>query len=115
MKSVRDRLGNQFFKEYDTSDLKDWSFNLDCSYEDFILFVEEHEGKGYGIGQIFGLLITLIFPQKLNPFKNGARYFVCNELVLLALQKFKNLKLEHPPEDYDLIETELILDKLDSN
>lgn len=109
--TVRDRLHGQFDKEYDTTGLKHWVFDLNVDETEFYRWVEELEGKGYAFDQILGLLLVISGVLAKNPFKNGTARLICNELVLNCLKRFHGLRIEDI-EQLDLVDTARILDEL---
>lgn len=82
----------------------------DINCNDFRIWFFRHIGKKYAFAQLVGLLGKTFKIIKHNPFGRGAKRIICNELVLLFLNKFYNT---HIPADhidcYDLNDTEKLL------
>ena len=59
--------------------------------------IEPFLGKKYGIGQLFGILFSIIFGIHKNPFKTG---YICSELIYLILKEIYDIEIN---KDKDLI------------
>ena len=79
---------------------------------EFENWFKQHEGKGYGFHQIAGLALKVLGIVKNNPFGRGAKRIICNELVILFLNKFCGTEIEDT-DSLDLNDTEEIIRSLD--
>lgn len=86
------------------------SFPLDkkLSYIDWLEFWAEHNNKGYGFVQILGLLLKTFRIVKNNPFGKGAKRIICNELVILLLNRLGYTNIQDT-DSLDLNDTDELL------
>ena len=108
MSGVRKHDEKAFEKYYEEVD----RFHI-CQEDAFKFFTwfSEHDGKGYGVKQIGGLLLKIAGIVKNNPFGKGAKRIICKELVILYLNHkgFTDIK---DTDSLDLNDTEEILRNL---
>jgi hypothetical protein len=64
---------------------------------------------GYGFFQVIGLLFVQLGWTRKNIFRSGKRAVICNELVLMLLQRFYAFHPTKSLDDYDLVQTDLIV------
>ena len=105
---VRKTNAEAFFKKHIV--YRKFPVSKKISYIEFTNFFKEHEGKPYAFKQLIGLLLKSLRIVRHNPFGKGAKRIICNELVLLLLKKFYDLKI-HDTDCYDLNDTYEILKK----
>ena len=98
-----------FNKKY--SICKRFKVKKEMSYIEWLEFWSLHANKGYGFGQILGLLVKGFRILRHNPLGQGAKRLICNELVILLLNHldYTNIK---DTDSLDLVETEEILNKV---
>jgi len=108
-KGVRVNGEDQFLKKYTIK--KTFVSRQDLQPKLFLRFLEEHLGKSYGYAQAFGLLPKILGMIKSNPFGKGAKRIICNELVILFLNRFYNARIVDT-DSLDLNETEALIYRL---
>jgi hypothetical protein len=64
---------------------------------------------GYGFFQIAGLLLVQLGWTRKNIFRSGKKAIICNELVLMLLQRFFAFHPTKSLDDYDLVQTDLVV------
>lgn len=96
-------MRSKFFKEnYKIIETK--RLNIPKSYDEFLMWFEEHEGKKYDKKQILGLFFKLIGLISFNKHGENLKKMTCNELVLaLILWAFKRSVKD--TDNYDLLMT----------
>lgn len=75
-----------FLKKYKL--VKTYNCDKPTVYFELCEFLSAHLGKKYGFKQILGLAGMIIGVLKSNPFGRGAKKIICNELVVLFLNRF---------------------------
>ncbi len=85
--------------------------NKKINLYDFLFWFHKHRNKKYSTAQLGGLFIKTYTMVKNNPFGRGAKRIICNELVILFLNRFYNTKIVDT-DGLDLNDTEDILLKL---
>lgn len=102
------RLSNsiEFYTRYKVSNK--YEIEIDSDYESFSSWCSLFLNRSYGYFQIIGLLLMIMGLFKKNPFGRGIERLICNELVILLLKDFKDLKVEDS-DDFDLVQTETIV------
>ena len=106
---TRKRGRQSFFRSHEIT--KSFSVSKEISYIDYTDFWFMHEGKSYGFIQIVGLALKLLNIVKNNPFGQGAKRLICNELVILFLNEFGYTCIIDT-DSLDLNDTEEILNKV---
>ena len=76
----------------------------------FMNWKENLLGREYGYWSLVGHGFKKLFHLKSNPFGDGKKKVICNEIALMFVNKFFNANVD--PESYDLVETELIIDAI---
>ena len=71
-------------------------------------WAEEFDGRRYGFLQVFGIALMVLGLIKTNPFGKEQKAIICNELVLLFMQKFCGVDL-YDTDDYDLNTTNKVI------
>lgn len=107
---VRDMLRSTHFTKYHL--VNTYKIKLNCQPKDFLKWLNKYKGKDYSALQNLGLLLKLIKLFKSNPFGRDSNRLICTELVLLMLEKFKGIGLTDS-DNYDLIDTEYILERME--
>jgi len=106
---VTNRSAESFFRDYKLVG-KPWEIEVG-TYLDFVCAINPYLGKKYGLIQAFGLGLKWLFKWSKNPFRNGVKQVICNELVLRFTDHFMGTE----SMDFDnltLLETEKRLDAL---
>lgn len=88
-----------------------WRPAKDIPREYFLSWFEKHQGKGYGFIQIIGLLMKILRIVRHNPFGKGQKRIICNELVILYLNRFYNARIDDT-DSLDLNDTEELIKRL---
>lgn len=107
--SVRDRLKSKFDKEYEI--IRSWDFDVNLDDIEFYRWMEKLENVRYGFLHILGLTLDVLSIVNANPFRDGVKTLICNELVLLFMQRFMGVRVGDP-EDYDLNATEDLIEEI---
>lgn len=106
---VRWRVDSDFLSDYEIK--KTFQCSREINATDFVNWFNGHEGKSYGFGQLIGIMLKIFGFFKHNPFGNGAKRIICNELVVLFLNEFYDSKIEDI-DGLDLNDTELLIKEL---
>lgn len=77
----------------------------------FLTWFEQHQGKSYGFAQVLGLLLKIFKIIKHNPLGSGSKRIICNELVILFLNRFYQANIEDT-DSLDLNGTEKLITKV---
>jgi len=85
-KGVRQMAQEQFDKHNIIK--RSFVCDVDIPREYFLRWFERHQGKDYGFKQIVGLALKIFHIVKHNPFGKGAKRIICNELVVLFINRF---------------------------
>ena len=95
----------EFLKRYKVEQYK--KVILETNYQGFMDWAFEYVGRRYSPMQAVGLLFVIIGSAS-NPFSDGEKGLICNELVLRMLVRFKGVKINRL-ESLDLKDTENVL------
>lgn len=107
-KDVRPQSYEDFFKHNKVVEIT--LLEIDADFETVIYpWMISVSNRGYGFLQILGILLKQFGWIKFNPFGADSKRLICNELVLLFLQKFCKVVLEKDIDQYDLVMTGEIL------
>jgi len=106
---ARKRSPSIFLKYYRVN--REYPVSKEISYIDYLEFWALHANKGYGFLQIVGLGLRLFKIIKYNPFGQGAKRIICNELVILLLNYMGYTDIKDV-DSLDLVDTERILKKV---
>lgn len=74
----------------------------------FMFWVAENLGKLYPFMQLVGIALRMLKFISKNPFGGGKAYLICNELVIIFLNKFYGAKIKDI-DSLDLNDTERLL------
>lgn len=77
----------------------------------FMFWLNENLGKIYPFMQLVGIALRMFKFVSKSPWGRGQAYLICNELVLMFLNKFFDANIEDT-DSLDLNETERILNGL---
>ena len=105
---VRENTQYMFTQHYST---KSEVLIDEIGYYEFEKFFDLHRGKYYGFGQIIGIALKLFHLVSKNPFGKGAKYVICNELVLLYTN-YRRLTNIIDTDSLDLNDTEEIIENI---
>ena len=109
--TVRLRLSYYFTKDYDIR--RSYYTTLDSEQTaKFKSWVGLSLGKPYSIVQVLGLFFKVVGLSRINIFRGKPNYMICNELALEFVRDFLDVRLDKNINDYDLDETQEILDDL---
>lgn len=97
-----------FYKCYKLVD-EPWLLDVG-SYIEFTEAMKPYMGKSYGLWQAIGIGLKWVFKWSKNPFGNGPKQIICNELVLRFVQHFIKKDLGKI-DNLSLLETEKIMNK----
>lgn len=106
---VRCNYGSNFSKRYEI--VRSFQCSRDIDYDEFSIWFGQHDGKSYGFGQLVGIMLKMFGLIKKNPFGSGAKRIICNELVILFLNKFYNANIGDT-DGLGLNETEKLIKEL---
>jgi hypothetical protein len=106
---VRAREQGEFLRRY--SIVKSFPTSQRMSPLVFWGWFDIHDGKSYGFSQLVGLMFKIIGIIKHNPFGQGAKRIICNELVVLFLNRFYDANIKDV-DSLDLNETEDLIMEL---
>jgi len=79
---------------------------------EILKWMESNEGRGYSTGQIFGLLIKILGFSKKSIWRGNPTNVICNEILVLFIRDVMSVKISKNENDYDLDETQALLDDL---
>lgn len=108
---VRFSGNDEFFMRYHK--VSSYNILVDRDFSEIINWCSTYLNRHYGYSQIFGLALKILGLVKRNPFGDDSNNLICNELVLLFLEEFCNLKIGDS-DDYGLVETEILVKTLSS-
>ena len=103
---VRRMPEKKFLKKYHIR--KTFRCKKDVERGMFLSWFEKHEGKSYGFRQILGLALKIFHLVKTNPFGKGSKRIICNELIVLFLNRFYGANVKDT-DSLDLVETQQLL------
>lgn len=101
-KGFREMREDKFFKQYTIVGVKKRTFPIER--KEFLIWLENHEGKNYDFKQLFGLASKILKITKFNYVGDDFRSLICSELLLSFLVRFKNLKVKDS-DNWDLLMT----------
>lgn len=99
----------EFTEHY--SIIKTYVCDKNINYDEFFPWFEKHEGKSYGFVQILGLFLKGIKVIAKNPFGGGSKRIICNELVILFLNRFYGAKIVDT-DSLDLNDTTRLIERV---
>lgn len=76
----------------------------------FEMWLEPKLGRIYGYWTLLGHAFKKVFHLKKNPFGDGQKSFICNEIALQFLNDFFNAGID--TENLDLVQSEKIIDEI---
>lgn len=106
---VRQTSEDKFLKKYELK--KAWQCKKEIPRKYFLRWFEKHQGKSYGFLQIIGLLGKILNIFKHSPFGKGSKRIICNELVILFLNRFYAAGIDDT-DSLDLNDTEKLITKV---
>ena len=89
-KGVHLETKSRFLSSYDIKQSS--TVEPKISYAGIYSFVDNYLGAKYGFMQVFGLFLITIGILKNNPF--GSNKIICNELIVMMLDRFYDLNID---------------------
>lgn len=100
---------SQFHKKYQI--IRGFDCTKIIPAHDYLHWFQKHCGKRYGFFQVLGLLGKVLNIFKHNPFGKGVKRIICNELIVLFLNRFYATKVRDT-DGLDLNDTEDLIAKV---
>lgn len=84
------------------------TFSCEVEETPFLFFLTDHLGKLYPFMQLVGIALRMFKVVTKNPFGKGQKYLICNEFIIVFLNKFYGAKIKDI-DSLDLNDTERLI------